>query len=174
MAKVPMLLAFLEEQLPATSCHSILVFVVPVILSFLALKYVGQNTSPFKTHPKTMGFSVGCLLAYCLAYGAQLKFSSAPHQPPTYANAWGRCMEWFGGMLLASLASICFPDSMQWMFFVLYATLCMGGPLFTLLQMLWKWIHPTPTDLHLEAIQPREGVPLETSGGNRGITIAVN
>ena len=178
MAKVPMLMPFLEDQLPATSCHSILVFVVPVILSFLALKYLGQNTSPFKTHPKTMGFSIGCLLVYCLAYGAQQKFSSALHQPPTYANAWGRCMEWFGSMLLASLASICFPDSVQWMFFVFYAILCMGGPLFTLLQMLWKWIHPTPTvapgHLHLGAVQPREGVPLETSGGNRGITIPVN
>ncbi|RVW15910.1 hypothetical protein CK203_073056 [Vitis vinifera] len=128
MAKVPMLMPFLEDQLPATSCHSILVFVVPVILSFLALKYLGQNTSPFKTHPKTMGFSIGCLLVYCLAYGAQQKFSSALHQPPTYANAWGRCMEWFGSMLLASLASICFPDSVQWMFFVFYAILCMGGP----------------------------------------------
>ncbi|KAJ9694303.1 hypothetical protein PVL29_010013 [Vitis rotundifolia] len=121
MVKVPMLLPFLEEPLPATSCHPIPVFVVPVILSFLALKYVGQNTSPFKTHPKTVAFSIGCLLVF-------LRSSSTPNSC--------QCMEWFGSMFLASLASICFPDSVQWVFFVFYAILCMGGPLCAQLQML--------------------------------------
>lgn len=178
MVKDPMLLALLEKRLPATSCHSILVFTIPVILSFLTLKYAGQDTSPFQTHPKTMRFSIGCLLLYCLACGAQLRFSSPLHQPPTYANACGRCMEWFGSMLLASLASIFFPDSVQWVFFMFYAILCMGDLLYTLLQMLWRWIHPTPTvaagHLDLGAVQPRESVLPETSGGDQGITLAVN
>lgn len=146
----PMLVALLEEYLPATSFHSIFVFAVQVILGFLALNYVGQNNSPFKTHPKTLQFSLISLLLYCLTYiGAQLATSPTPTPTPTptiyYVNACSRLMVWFGSMLLASLASVCFSDYLQWPFFVLSALFCMAAPSHTLLQKLWSFIHPTPT-----------------------------
>ncbi|KAL6316757.1 hypothetical protein AAG906_020441 [Vitis piasezkii] len=68
---------YYSQQLTSHSCHAILLFIVPALLDLLDLMYE-EGTSPFATHPKTMWFTIGCLLAYCLVYGAELSFSSSP------------------------------------------------------------------------------------------------
>ncbi|RVX01218.1 hypothetical protein CK203_036208 [Vitis vinifera] len=68
---------YYSHQLTSHSCHAILLFIVPALLDLLDLMYE-EGTSPFATHPKTMWFTIGCLLAYCLVYGAELSFSSSP------------------------------------------------------------------------------------------------
>ncbi|KAJ9694305.1 hypothetical protein PVL29_010015 [Vitis rotundifolia] len=153
----------LQQQLQPNSCHTILSFIVAVLASFLAVKYAGKVTSPFETHPKTMQFAIGSLLVYCLAYGAQQRFSAALHSP-AYVNALCRCMELSGFLSVASLASLFFPDSVQWMFFVLYTIFWMGGLLCTLLQMLWKWIHQVDGTEHVGALPIQERVLAEING----------
>lgn len=81
----------LQGRLSPNSCHAVLAFILPLLVAFLALKYVGKVVTPFETHPKTMQFAIGSLLVYCLAYGAQLSVQSS-----IYLNAFGRFMELFG------------------------------------------------------------------------------
>ncbi|KAI8546643.1 hypothetical protein RHMOL_Rhmol07G0135500 [Rhododendron molle] len=104
-----------QHILPSTSsCHGVLAFVIPVLLSLIQLKYQGNQTSPFATHPKSTGFAVVSLLLYCLAYDAEARaISSVPSRPrPTYSWIPARAMAVFGSLSMASLASILFPDSL--------------------------------------------------------------
>ena len=98
--------------------HTILLFTVPALLELLDLLYKDGTTSPFATHPKTMGLAVGCLLAYGIVYGAELNFSSTLYSP-----AIRHGMMLFGSMCVASLSSIFFRDSLQWVVYMLYTLL---------------------------------------------------
>lgn len=126
--------------------------------AFLALKYLGKVVTPFETHPKTMQFAIGSLLVYCLAYGAELSVQSS-----ILLNSFGRFMELFGSLSLASLASIFFPDPAQWVFFASCTIFWTGDFLFSLLQMVWKWMHRTVADRLLRLLQALESVLPQTS-----------
>ncbi|RVW41404.1 hypothetical protein CK203_095206 [Vitis vinifera] len=95
------------------------------------------GTSPFATHPKTMRFAIGCLLAYCMVYGAELSFASSPGST-LYAHAFRRGMMLFGSLSVASLASIFLGDTLQWVAYMLYTLLWMGKLLYSLAPMLYR------------------------------------
>lgn len=130
---------YLSQQPLESKCiHVIFVFIVPLLAQLLEVKYEGKAASPFETHPKTMLFFILCLLAYCVVYGIELRFSSAS-QSSIYAHA----MVLFGSLSLASIASIFFPDSVRWVLYLVYIMLCMGQILYTLVLVLYKWLHQT-------------------------------
>ena len=114
-----------HEQLKANPLHAIFAFMIPVVITLLGQKYQGKAITPFDSHPITMTFGISCLLAYCLAYGFELK-SHAPRQPPTHAATLGRSVVVFGSLSLVSFLSILFPVSVQPILFVLYALLLMA------------------------------------------------
>lgn len=104
-----------QQILPSTSSHhGVLAFIIPVLINLIQLKYQGNQTSPFATHPKSTGFAVVSLLLYCLAHDAEARaISSVPSRPrPTYSWIPARAMAVFGSLSMASLASILFPDSL--------------------------------------------------------------
>ncbi|KAF7138416.1 hypothetical protein RHSIM_Rhsim07G0111400 [Rhododendron simsii] len=111
------------------SCHNVLAFIVPVLLSLLQIKYQGNKISPFETHPISMEISVASLLFYCLGYHAKSRW-------PTYALVVSRGMVVFGSLSVVSLASILFPDSFGP---VLYALFVLFSA--TELVKLFKWVH---------------------------------
>ena len=125
-----------SQQLTSHSCHTILLFIVPALLDLLDLMYAG-GTSPFATHPKTMRFAIGCLLAYCMVYGAELSFASSPGST-LYAHAFRRGMMLSGSLSVASLASIFLGDTLQWVAYMLYTLLWMGKLLYSLAPMLYR------------------------------------
>ncbi|KAF7139597.1 hypothetical protein RHSIM_Rhsim07G0111200 [Rhododendron simsii] len=99
------------------SCHTVLAFVVPVLLSLLQIKYQGNQISPFDTHPISMVISVASLLLYCLGYHAKSRW-------PTYGLVVSRGMVVLGSLSVVSLASILFPGSfgsVLYTFFVLFS-----------------------------------------------------
>ena len=114
-----------HEQLKANPLHAIFAFMIPVVITLLGQKYQGKAITPFDAHPITMTFGISCLLAYCLAYGFELK-SHVAQQPPTHAATLGRSVVVFGSLSLVSFVSILFPVSVQPILFVLYALLLMA------------------------------------------------
>ncbi|KAL7182717.1 hypothetical protein ACSBR1_041409 [Camellia fascicularis] len=125
----------------SASCHAILAFILPLLLSFLQLKYQGnKNRSPFDTHPKSVGVSIASLLLYCFVYDAELR-SSENHRHQTYAFIARRGMVCFGWLAVVSLASILLPDSLGLPLYFLYILFLAGELLRRHLQMLWNWVH---------------------------------
>ena len=110
-----------------SSRHAILVFVVPIIVSLIEVKYQGKHDSPFEPHPKTIMVAIVTLLLYCLAYGAEIAFSP---QRTTSKCARLLCsfMNLFGSLSdsLASFASILHPDCLQFVQYIVYILLSMG------------------------------------------------
>ncbi|KAL7199443.1 hypothetical protein ACSBR2_021669 [Camellia fascicularis] len=50
------------------SCHAVLAFILPLLLSLLQLKYQGnKDISPFDTHPTYVLVAIASLLLYCFA-----------------------------------------------------------------------------------------------------------
>ncbi|KAL3730741.1 hypothetical protein ACJRO7_027724 [Eucalyptus globulus] len=45
--------------------HTILIFIVPILINFIEMKYQGKPNSPFDTHPITIFLSIFNLLLYC-------------------------------------------------------------------------------------------------------------
>ena len=117
---------FQQEQLTSNLLHVIFAFIITVVLNLLALKYQGHPITPFDTHPVTMRFGIACSLAYCLAYGFQLKCHVSPQRPSTHAPTLGRGMVVFGSLSLISFVSILFSSSVQPILFGLYALLLTG------------------------------------------------
>ena len=122
-----------QAQSAFASYHPVVAFLVPILISLLQLKYHGTYTSPFETHPKSMGVSFVCLILYCLAYNAEQR------QLNPSDNAWfvHRGTVFFGSLSAASMAStIHLPDSVG-------PLLCVVWLLFTardqLLKLL-KWV----------------------------------
>lgn len=111
------------------SCHTVLAFVVPVLLNLLQIKYQGNQLSPFDTHPISMVISVASLLLYCFGYHAKSRW-------PTYALVVSRVMVVFGSLSVVSLATVLFPESLG-------PVLCTLFVLFSAaeLLMLFKWVH---------------------------------
>lgn len=127
-----------QQILPSTSsCHGVLAFIIPVLISLIQLKYQGNQTSPFATHPKSTGFAVISLLLFCSAHDAKARaISSVPSRPqPTYSWIPARAMAVFGTLSMASLASILFPDSLGPMLCLLW----LAGDLLLRLRKLLRW-----------------------------------
>ncbi|KAG5539913.1 hypothetical protein RHGRI_020212 [Rhododendron griersonianum] len=135
------------------SCHTVLAFIVPVLLNLLQIKYQGNQLSPLDTHPISMVISVASLLLYCLGYHAKSRW-------PTYALVVSRGMVVLGSLSVVSLASILFPDSfgpvLLYTLFVLFSA--------AELLMLFKWVHRKimgmlPSQLTTAAFSNTGGVP---------------
>ncbi|CAB4300522.1 unnamed protein product [Prunus armeniaca] len=119
------LLINLAQQVPApapaststsASTHAILAFIVPILLTFVQIKFQGTS-SPFETHHTTTMVAIASLLAFSLAVGARLRF---PTHSPTYSSF----VVGFSGLLsVASLLSLLLPDSwhhVPYMVFFMY------------------------------------------------------
>ncbi|KAF7139433.1 hypothetical protein RHSIM_Rhsim07G0111900 [Rhododendron simsii] len=111
------------------SCHTVLAFIVPVLLSLLQIKYQGNQISPFETHPISMVIFVASLLLYCFGYHAKSRW-------PTYALVISHGMVAFGSLSVVSLASILFPNSFRPVLYFLYVLVTAAE----LLKLL-KWVH---------------------------------
>ncbi|CAL5429634.1 unnamed protein product [Camellia sinensis] len=123
-----------EQSTSSASYHSILAFIVPVLLNFMQIKYQKMEISPFETHPKSMGVAIPSLLLYCFVHDAELRSSSSQ----TYARRGKVVFGWLG---LVSMASIFLADSLGSLRYSLYILFSAGEFLRHGLQMLWKWLH---------------------------------
>lgn len=125
----------------STSCQAVMAFILPVLLSFLQLKYQGnKDISPFDTHPTSVRVAIASLLLYCFAYDAELR-SSENHRHQTCAFIARRGMACFGWLAVVSLASILLPNSLGPPLYFLYILFLAGELLCRCLQMLWNWVH---------------------------------
>ncbi|KAG5556372.1 hypothetical protein RHGRI_006839 [Rhododendron griersonianum] len=130
-----------EEQRSLSLYHAIYEFVLPILISFLKLKYQGLDSTPFETHPKTMFVSIASLLLYSLAYDYALRLSSSMSTPPAYANVLLCGAVVLGSLPLVSLASVIFPDSIRPVLFLLYVLFSAGVIVsFRLVQVPWNYI----------------------------------
>ncbi|ONI23289.1 hypothetical protein PRUPE_2G180200 [Prunus persica] len=114
------LLINLAQQVPApasTSTQAILAFIVPILLTFIQIKFQPLTSSPFETHHAATMIAIASLLAYSLAVGARLRF-------PTHSPTYSRFAVRFSGLLsVASLLSLLFSDSwhhVPYMVFFMY------------------------------------------------------
>ncbi|KAL0388004.1 UNVERIFIED_CONTAM: hypothetical protein Sradi_2682200 [Sesamum radiatum] len=83
-------------------------WIIPVLLTFLQLKYQGNDRqTPFTTHSKTMNVAVCSSVVYYLAYLVQLRFS-LHLRLAVFVN---HCLECSSYASVASLASVLLPDS---------------------------------------------------------------
>ena len=131
---------FQQEQLMANSFHVIFAFITPLVLNLLGLRYHGNPITPFDTQPITMMVGISCLLAYCLAYGFEMKCHVSRLSPTHQPTLLRRSMVLFGSLSLASFVSILFPDSVQLTLLGLYALLVMGLQLHAQVRIFWNWI----------------------------------
>ncbi|KAL7199431.1 hypothetical protein ACSBR2_021657 [Camellia fascicularis] len=125
----------------SASRHTVLTFIVPVILTFLQIKYQGKtNTTPFDTYPKSLRVSFASFLFYCFAYCAELESSSYEdlRRCQTYARYGTVVFGWLG---LVSLVSTLLPDSVGSLLYLLYILFFAGKFLPRQLLMLWNWLH---------------------------------
>ncbi|KAH7864372.1 hypothetical protein Vadar_028880 [Vaccinium darrowii] len=140
---------FLQQQqqqqvLPSSStssCHVVLTFIIPVLINLIQLKYQESQTSPFETHPKSMGIAVVGLLLYCLAYDAETRVASLPvgRRRSTYEWIPARAMVVFGLLSVTSLASTLFPDSMGPILYFVCVLFAAGDQVLRLWKLLlWK------------------------------------
>ena len=129
-----------EHATPPTPYHAIFAFLVLVLLDFLKLRYLGMNSSPFQTHPKSMSAAIASLLAYCLAYDAEPSFSSI-HPAFAYARVIRRAKVIFGLLCSVSLSSILFPDSIQVVLYSLFVLFLASELAHHQLQMTWNWFY---------------------------------
>ncbi|GMN64708.1 hypothetical protein TIFTF001_033768 [Ficus carica] len=91
----------------------------------------------------TMSFSISGLLAYCLAYGIELKFGSSLGSPITYSLTLIRSASYLcGSLCVASLTSLFFPNKAKPVFYTFYAVVSTGDMLvkYTPIGKLSKWI----------------------------------
>lgn len=120
------LLINLAQQVPApapapastsTSTQAIVAFIVPIILTFIQIKFQALTSSPFETHHAATMVAITSLLAYSLAVAARIRF-------PTHSPTHSRFAVRISGLLsVASLLSILFPDSwhhVPYMVFFMY------------------------------------------------------
>ncbi|KAF7149213.1 hypothetical protein RHSIM_Rhsim03G0061900 [Rhododendron simsii] len=127
-----------EEQQPLSIYRAIYEFVLPVLISFLKLKYQGLDSTPFETHPKTMFVSIASLLLYSLACDYELRLISSMRTPPAYANVLLCGAVVLGSLPLVSLASVIFPDRIRPVLFLLYVLFSAGVMVnFRLVQVPW-------------------------------------
>ncbi|EXC30126.1 hypothetical protein L484_002648 [Morus notabilis] len=107
--------------------HPIVAFIIPVILHLIELQCQCKANSPFETNPVTMWFGVSCLLAYCLAYGIELRIAPRLRSPNCSDHSvirYGSSL--FGSLCLASLTSLLLP-SMKPLLYGFYGLLSIGG-----------------------------------------------
>ncbi|CAA2953663.1 Hypothetical predicted protein [Olea europaea subsp. europaea] len=109
-----------------TSNDKTVEFIVLMLLAFLQVKNNGIDESPFITHSMTMYTAIISFLIYAfLAYGMNLRSQNFHGNPPLYPF---HCMAFSGNTVVASLASIFFPDSIRPVLYVL-CVLISGGEL---------------------------------------------
>ncbi|KAK4425029.1 hypothetical protein Salat_1696500 [Sesamum alatum] len=83
-------------------------WIIPVLLTFLQLKYQGNDQqTPFTTHSMTMNVAVYSSIVYYLVYCVQLRFTLHVR----LAGFVNHCLVWSGYASVASLASVLLPDS---------------------------------------------------------------
>ncbi|KAL0377111.1 UNVERIFIED_CONTAM: hypothetical protein Scaly_0828700 [Sesamum calycinum] len=84
-------------------------WIIPVLLTFLQLKYQGNDQqTPFTTHPKTMNVAVSSSIVYYLAYTWRQRFSGHCRLAAVLSR---HCLVWSGYASVASLTSVLLPDS---------------------------------------------------------------
>ncbi|KAL0388003.1 UNVERIFIED_CONTAM: hypothetical protein Sradi_2682100 [Sesamum radiatum] len=139
-------------------------WIIPVLLTFLQLKYQGNDQqTPFTTHPKTMIVAVSSSIVYYLAYTWRQRIPP----PPRLAGFADRCLVWSGNVSVASLTSVLFPDSATPFLYALFMLLpahgllhwlcnkhCGGRSSRCFLISMWKWCCASSSE-ELALILPR-------------------
>ncbi|KAL3750287.1 hypothetical protein ACJRO7_011306 [Eucalyptus globulus] len=106
--------------------NSVILCFTPICLSLLQLKYGGDSTSPYRTHPVTMDFSIACLLASWLAYLLNNEYLPNSSLPSVYGQALERATLLLGSLSLVSLVTLLLPSSWTTYSYVVYIFLSMG------------------------------------------------
>ncbi|KAL6290385.1 hypothetical protein ACE6H2_007895 [Prunus campanulata] len=137
-----LLINLARQHLHAPSPHSILAFIVSVLVALIPIKL----SSPFETHRTTTMVAIASLLAYSSAVAARLRF-------PTYSPTNFRLAIMFCALLsVASLLSLLVPDSwhhIPYVIFIFYYLMAEG---FGLIEKLCqRRVTRTPTLLPVTA-----------------------
>ncbi|KAI3470171.1 hypothetical protein Pfo_026834 [Paulownia fortunei] len=115
-----------------SSFHQSIAFIIPVLMTFLQLKYQGNyQKSPFATHPRSMRVAVSSSVVYYLACVVLLRFSMR-----RFAVVAHHCLVWSGYASVAALASVLFPDSVSPFIYALFVLLSAGELLYWLYHKL--------------------------------------
>ncbi|KAL8479481.1 hypothetical protein ACS0TY_026397 [Phlomoides rotata] len=146
-------LQFLSSRLNHT------ISIIALLIAFLQLKYQGNDkTTPFSTHPAAMLVAVSCTTAYYVAYITLLMF-------PTFASISHQCLIVSCNVLVASLASVVFPDSVRpfvWAVFVLIsATGLLYHKLVEVAEFLIRKMRIVPRLLNMN--RRRERLPISST-----------
>ncbi|KAJ9680251.1 hypothetical protein PVL29_019533 [Vitis rotundifolia] len=131
-----------------TSILAFLSFIVPVLLDLVDLKFGKEAHSVFEAHPTTTKLGIASLLAFVLASELVLIFHTS-RLPPTCAALLRTTMVFSASLLLASLASLLFPDALRPHLYVLHALLSLGN-LHSLVRKWCRWVHRTIMENLLE------------------------
>ncbi|PSS11554.1 Serine/threonine-protein kinase [Actinidia chinensis var. chinensis] len=117
---------FLQQQLPLPSTQQpIHVFLIPVLVNFVKLKYQGTDTCAFETHRKTMILAAASFLLYCLALSRGFR-------------SGGAFLGWLSSL---SLASVLVPVSIRPVLFLLCVMFAAGELLkCKIVQVVWYWL----------------------------------
>ncbi|BFG22087.1 hypothetical protein CerSpe_083610 [Prunus speciosa] len=143
-----LLINLARQYLPAASTHSILAFIVSVLVALIQIKFPGISmlSSPFETHRTTTMVAIVSLLAYSSAVAARLRF-------PTYSPTNFLLAIMFSALLsVASLISLLVPDSwhhIPYVIFIFYYLMAEGLGL--LQKLCQRHVTRTPTLLPVTA-----------------------
>ncbi|KAG5539935.1 hypothetical protein RHGRI_020232 [Rhododendron griersonianum] len=122
----------LQQRPEPTARHTVFAFLISALFNFLQLQYQNTGTvSPFQTHPKTMSVALFSLLLYCIAYEVK----------PSFIQVGRGGMGLFGSILLISLASVLFHNSVSLALYFLYVVFSNREMLRLSIEVFRRWIH---------------------------------
>uniref|UniRef100_A0A2N9F6B9 Uncharacterized protein n=1 Tax=Fagus sylvatica TaxID=28930 RepID=A0A2N9F6B9_FAGSY len=122
-----------QDKVLMGSCHSIIMFLNPVLLALLQVEYQFQKVSPFQIHPANVWGFLAATCFYCLGLGLKMHIKSR-------CAILGHVLLISGAFSSVSLVSIFLPRSLGWLPFIIWAILpfMIGRPL---LMRVYRWLY---------------------------------
>ena len=108
-------------------CNLVLfTFILQVLLALLDLKFQNEPNFVFQAYPKTIKAAVASLLVFALKVEVDFTFHSS-HLSPTCSYLLSTNIMLCGSLLVASLASLLFPNTCRPLIYLIYLLLSLGN-----------------------------------------------
>ena len=112
---------------PNFHCNLVLfTFILQVLLALLDLKFQNEPNFVFQAYPKTIKAAVASLLVFALKVKVDFTFHSC-HLSPTCSYLLSTNIMLCGSLLVASLASLLFPNTCRPLIYLIYLLLSLGN-----------------------------------------------
>ncbi|KAL6290028.1 hypothetical protein ACE6H2_007538 [Prunus campanulata] len=117
--------------------HDILAFIIPILLTFVQIRYLADRQDLFQTHPLTMMVMLSSLLAHCFAFSLLIRLSGSGTR---MYNCCRMAMMVLGFLSVVSLLCLLFiPNCSNLILCILLLLVVMLG-LNRLVRRLWQHI----------------------------------